>query len=156
MTTSARSSKRSPGYSLFEILLALGIVAILLGTAVPIIGSFDWNADGGDLEEQVVAVVQAVRANAVETGETRLLRLDRNGLESGVAGVSSLELPEGWRLQVMRFTERRFRDPGEREFWVFNGAGICEPLALMLDGEEKTLVLRFDPLTGEVLHGDAG
>jgi hypothetical protein len=156
MTTSARSSSAAGGYSLFEILLALGIVAILLGTAVPMIGSLDWGGGGEGPEGEIVAAVRAVRAKAVETGETRLLRLDVRGLESGVEGVPSVELPEGWRLLVMRFTERRFRDPGEREFWAFNGAGICEPLSLMLDGEEGTLVLRFDPLTGEVLPDDRG
>jgi hypothetical protein len=63
-------------------------------------------------------------------------------------------LPEGWKLQVRRFSETRFRRPERGEFWEFNGAGICEPITLKLVGEEESTTLQFDPLTGEVLPPD--
>jgi hypothetical protein len=72
----------------------------------------------------------------------------------GEGGVSSATLPKGWKLQVRRFTENRFRKPHRDEFWGFNGAGICDPLELRLVGKEESIVLKFDPLTALIMSDE--
>jgi hypothetical protein len=79
------------------------------------------------------------------------LGLDERGLVSRSSRVPGTELPKGWKLQVRRFTETRFRRPERGETWEINGAGICEPISLKLSGEEESVVLQFDPLTAQVL-----
>lgn len=139
------------GYTLFEILLALGIVAVLLGISVPLVTDSFRESEAESVAKLIEQTVQATHSSALETGEARQLGLDERGLVSKSAEIPNAELPKGWKLQVRRFTETRFRRPERGEFWEFNGAGISEPLALKLTGEKESLVLQFDPLTAQAL-----
>ena len=153
MTTPARikTAESDRGYTLFEILLALGIVAVLLGISVPLLMDSFRESEAETVSKLVEKAVQAAHSAALETGEAKRLVLDEKGLISNAPGIPNAELPKGWKLQVRRFTETRFRRPERGEFWEFNGAGICEPVALKLVGEEESMVLEFDPLTAQVL-----
>jgi hypothetical protein len=149
-----RVGLREGAYTLFEILLALGIVAVLLGVTVPMIsGGFDLS-DSEEAVDRIQKTVLAAHGSAMESGEARRLRVLDEGLAVVGEAIPSAELPEGWKMQVRRFTENRFRRPERGETWEFNGAGICEPVALRLVGEEESIVLRFDPLTGLLLPGN--
>jgi len=154
MTTPARIERRrrSPrAYTLFEILLALAIVAVLLGIAVPMVSDSFRESEAESLSKLVEQTVSAAHSAAVESGETKRLELDDRGLVSRAPGISDARLPEDWKLQVRRFTETRFRRPIRGESWEFNGAGISEPIALMLASDEESVVLQFDPLTAQIL-----
>jgi type II secretory pathway pseudopilin PulG len=148
MTTRARTDRRRAacGYTLFEILLALGVIAILMGLTVPAV----MNSFSPEPSEEAVRAIEktalSAHESALNSGEARRVFITDKGLK-GTAGVASAELPEEWKLQVRRFTENRFRKPERGEFWEFNGAGICEPLALRLVSENDKIVLQFDPLT---------
>ena len=138
------------GYTLFEVLLALGIIAILLGVTVPLITN-SWNpSPTEEIARTIEKSVQDAHKKAVETGEAHRLRLGESGLV-GEGGIASAPLPKGWKLQVRRFTENRFRKPQRDEFWGFNGAGICDPLELRLVSKEESIVLKFDPLTALIV-----
>jgi prepilin-type N-terminal cleavage/methylation domain-containing protein len=154
--TSKISVPRPPkhgGYTLFEVLLALGIIAILLGATVPLITN-SWSASPSEeIVRTIEKSVQEAHKKAVETGEARSLRLVESGLV-GEGGIASATLPKGWKLQVRRFTENRFRKPQRDEFWGFNGAGICDPLELRLVGKEESIVLKFDPLTALIMSDE--
>lgn len=138
------------GYSLFEILLALGIVAVLLGITVPLI-STSWTASPTEeISRAVEKTVQAAHLLAVQTGEARRLKITESGL-IGAGGIPSAQFPKGWKLQLLRFTENRFRKPQRDEYWEFNGAGICDPLELRVASKQDSIVLKFDPLTASLL-----
>lgn len=154
-TLENRSNRRPRGYTLFEILLALGIIAILLGVAVPFAVEGFQKSPAQEIEEQIAQAVRSAREAALESGEGRRLGLDTRGL-AGTGGLPSMELPEGWSLQVRRFTEDRFRKPARGEEWEFNGAGILEPLVLRISRAKESFEISFDPLTGEVLRPDNG
>ncbi len=151
--TTKISISRPPGnggYTLFEVLLALGIIAILLGVTVPLITN-SWNpSPTEEIARTIEKSVQDAHKKAVETGEARRLRLGESGLV-GEGGIASAPLQKGWKLQVRRFTENRFRKPQRDEFWGFNGAGICDPLELRIVGKEESIVLKFDPLTALIV-----
>ena len=156
MTTPAKTERRrrSLGYTLFEILLALGIVAVLLGIAVPMVSNSFQESESERVSKLVEQSVRAAHTTALETGVTKRLGLDERGLVSSFSGIPGAELPKGWKLQVRRFTETRFRRPERGESWEFNGAGISEPIALRLTGEDASVVLQFDPLTAQLLPSD--
>jgi type II secretory pathway pseudopilin PulG len=146
----ARRPRREGGYTLFEVLLALGIIAILLGLTVPLITN-SWSASPSEeIAQTIEKCVQEAHNKAVETGEARRLRLSESGLV-GENGMASAPLPKGWTLQVRRFTENRFRKPQRDEFWGFNGSGICDPLELRLASKDESIVLKFDPLTALII-----
>lgn len=153
MTTPARiePDRRPRGYTLFEILLALAIVAVLLGISVPLVMESFRESEAEKIGRLVEETVLATHSSALETGESRRLGLDDGGLVSGSPGVPNAELPKGWKLEVRRFAETRFRRPERGEFWEFNGAGISEPISLRLSGEDESVALQFDPLTGQAL-----
>jgi prepilin-type N-terminal cleavage/methylation domain-containing protein len=139
------------GYTLFEILLALAIVAVLLGIAVPLVTESFRESEVEVISKQIEQTVKAAHSGALETGEAKRLGLEDRGLVSKNSGIPNAELPKGWKLQVRRFTENRFRRPERAEFLEFNGAGICEPIALKVIGKDASAVLQFDPLTAEII-----
>ena len=153
MTTPARIERRrtARGYTLFEILLALAIVAVLIGISVPLVTDSFRESAAESISKLIEKTVKAAHSAALEKGEAKRLGLDDHGLVSKSSEIPGAELPKGWKLQVRRFTETRFRRPERGEFWEFNGAGISEPLALKLTREKESLVLQFDPLTAQVL-----
>lgn len=137
-------------FTLFEVLLALGIIAVLLGVTVPLITSSWSTSPTEQIVQEIEKTVQAAHLKALETGEARRLELAESGLLGG-DGIPATQLPKGWKLQLMRFTENRFRKPQRDEYWEFNGAGICDPLALRIANKDESLILKFDPLTASIL-----
>jgi type II secretory pathway pseudopilin PulG len=137
-------------YTLFEVLLALGIIAILLGVTVPLITNSWSNSPSEETAKAIEKSAQAAHKKAIETGEARQLRLTDSGLV-GEGDIPNAQLPKGWKMQVRRFTENRFRKPQRDEIWGFNGAGICDPLELRIFTKEESIVLKFDPLTALIV-----
>jgi competence protein ComGC len=144
-----RASKHG-AYTLFEVLLALGIIAILLGVTVPLITNSWSNSPSEGIAQAIEKSAQAAHRKAIETGEARQLRLTESSL-IGDADIPTAQLPKGWKLQLRRFTENRFRKPQRDEFWGFNGAGICDPLELRISSKDESIVLKFDPLTALIV-----
>jgi len=149
---SANKPSCSPrGYTLFEILLALGIVAILLGVTVPmVISSYGDNAVE-EIAGQLQSAVTATQSAAIDSGEARRLRVTENGLLSIGSSTPSAELPKGWKLQIQRLTEIKFRKPEKTEYWEFNSVGICEPVSFRIGKAGESLVVKFDPLTALIV-----
>ncbi len=139
------------GYTLFEILLALAIVAVLLGISVPLVIESMQESELEMAGTRLEKTALAAHYSALETGVPMRVGLDERGLVSMAPGVPHGRLPDGFKLQVRRFTESRFRGPGLGEYWEFNGAGICEPITLKIVGEEESALLQFDPLTAQVI-----
>ncbi len=149
---SANKPSCSPrGFTLFEILLALGIVAILLAVTVPmIISSYGDNAVE-EIAGQLQSAVTAAQSAAINSGEARRLRVTEKGLLSIGSSTPSAELPKGWKLQIQRLTESKFRKPEKTEYWEFNSVGICEPVSFRIGKAGESLVVKFDPLTALIV-----
>jgi competence protein ComGC len=153
--TSVKIPKASKhkSYTLFEILLALGIIAILLGVTVPLITNSWNNSPSEEIAKGIEKSAQAAHKKAIETGEARQLKLTETGI-FGDGDILTTQMPKGWKLQVRRFTEDRFRKPQKDEFWGFNGAGICDPLELRILSKDESIVLKFDPLTALIINDE--
>jgi prepilin-type N-terminal cleavage/methylation domain-containing protein len=132
------------GYTLFEILIALALVAILISAALPYLFDSRSGSEGDRAAEAISDHVAEVRKKALESGEPQELRLAAGGLDG-------LPLPGSWTLEIRRMNDSRFRKPSRDESWIINGAGICEPLTIRISGNGKTITLPFDALTGQVL-----
>jgi prepilin-type N-terminal cleavage/methylation domain-containing protein len=152
MTISANKAVASPrGYTLFEILLALGIVAILLGVTVPMIISSYGETATEEIARQLQSAATSAQTAAIQTGEARRLRVTERGLLSSGSSTSLAELPKGWKLQIQRMTESKFRKPEKLEYWEFNSVGICEPVSFRIMKGTESLVVKFDPLTALIV-----
>jgi len=140
------------GYTLFEILLALGIVAVLLGVTVPMLVISFGDSESERVIQTIEKTVLEAHQSAEEKGEIRRLQILETGL-SAKAGTST-DLPKGWKIQVKRFNENRFRKPEKFEIWEFNSSGICDALELRVIHGDESIVLKFDPLTSQILPDD--
>lgn len=138
-------------YTLLEILLALGVVAVLLGIAVPYLANSFGKSPGEEAADAMAKAVQSVRNSALEKGEARQFAVFENGLRPEFDPDKAVWLPAGWKLEIRRMAESKFRKPAKNERWLFNGAGICEPVTFKLRGPKETVELLFDPLTGLVI-----
>ena len=138
-------------YTLLEVLLALGVVAVLLGITVPFIADSFGKSPGEETADAMAKAVQSVRNSALEKGEARQFAVFENGLQPESDPDKAVWLPKGWKLEIRRMTESKFRKPARNERWSFNGAGICEPVTFKLRGPKETVELLFDPLTGLVI-----
>ena len=155
MTTSGKRRmgprRTRAAYTLLEVLLALGVVAVLLGIAVPYIAESFGKSPGEETADEMAKAVQGVRNSALEKGEAKQFAIFENGIQPEIDSVNAVWLPKGWKLEIRRMTESKFRKPEKRERWTFNGAGICEPVTFKLRGPKETIELLFDPLTGLVI-----
>lgn len=156
MTTPASSNSRikrpkAAGYTLFEILLALGVVAILLGVSVPYLSESFGRSPADEAGDILARTVLAIRAAAIDKGEARRLAVSERGLRPDLGSVPPAVLPAGWKLEIRRMTDSKFRKPAKKEIWEFNSAGICEPVSFRLTNGRETTSLSFDPLTAQVI-----
>ena len=156
MTTSASTNShsarlRAAGYTLFEILLALGIAAVILTMSVPYLGESFGRSPADAASDLLARTVLAARAAAMENGEVRRLRVFDHGLKSEGNSIPAAELAAGWKLEILRMSEPKFRKPAKKEIWEFNSAGICEPMTFRLTNDRETTTVSFDPLTGLII-----
>jgi len=143
---------RTGAYTLLEVLLALGVVAVLLGISVPYLAESFGKSPVEEKADEIAQVVQAVRSGAIKQGEARRIALFGNALVPDTDSLPAVRLAKGWRLEVRRMTESKFRKPEKNESWGINSAGICEPLALRIIAGKDSLEMAFDPLTGLVVE----
>jgi type II secretory pathway pseudopilin PulG len=139
------------GYTLFEILLALGITAVVLGVTIPMLMNSFGTSESERLTQEIEKIVKEANLSAQKNGEPRRLQISEIGISGGKV-LSSFELPRDWKLQIRRFTENRFRKPEKLEFWEFNSAGICDSVELRLVHKNDSIVLKFDPLTALLIE----
>ena len=140
------------GYTLFEIILALAIGAVVLAMAVPYVAGSFGRSPGDEASDILAQTVHATRAAALDKGEARRLAVLERGLKPDLDSIPAAELPDGWKLEIQRMTESKFRKPAKMEFWEFNSAGICEPITFRLTNGHETTTISFDPLTGLVIN----
>lgn len=133
--------KSTAGFTLLEVLIALALVAVLMAAALPYMADAWHNSEGEHVSEAIATKVIETRSEALLSGETRFLSLTDPKL-----------VPKGWKIQIQRINDKKFRNPMADEVWQFNNEGICDPIAMKLSGKGEPIIMKFDPITGQVLH----
>ncbi|OHE74806.1 MAG: hypothetical protein A3F67_06055 [Verrucomicrobia bacterium RIFCSPHIGHO2_12_FULL_41_10] len=137
-------TKHSSGFTLLEVLIALALVAILMVAAAPYMSDALKMNKGDHVTEAIATLVEQTRAAALNTGDVKYIDFTDSQLLK--------LLPDGWKLQIERMSDKKFRSPTSGEHWEFNSEGISEPLTLRIQGPESPIVMKFDPITGQVIH----
>ena len=138
---------KEKGFTLLEIIIALSLVAILVTASLPYLFDSFASAEGDKAADAIAEKAAATRKDAIEHSERRTLPLT-------AGGVGGVRLPGGWKLEVKSLNDARFHAPAKGQVWAFSAAGICEPLSLRIGNGDRQIVLEFDALTAQPLHGE--
>lgn len=142
---SGRSGFRVYGFALVELLVALAVLAVMAGAAVPALGVW-LDREPGPAEE-VVALLRSARAEALTTGRPVALAID--------AGTGRWLSERDGRLPVegrLRLGEATVEGPDRLRLRLAPTGGVAGGvIAIRESGAIR--VVRADPWTGEVtLH----
>jgi prepilin-type N-terminal cleavage/methylation domain-containing protein len=139
----ARRQTIRSGFTLLEVLIALALIAILMVAAAPYMADAWKYNQSEEMARSLEELVMKTRSQAILSGETKFISLSDPSF-----------LPKGWKLEVERFSDSQFRPPLPEELWQFNGEGICDPLSLRILGGREPLIMKFDPITGQIIHDE--
>lgn len=134
---------RSSAFTLLEVLIALALVAILMVAAAPYMRDALNRNQGDQIEESLEILVEKTRATALDSGNSQQIDLSQTDL-----------IPKGWKLEIERMSDNKFHPPAPGEIWNINNEGICDPMTLRLLQNKTSITLKFDPITGQVLHDE--
>lgn len=138
--------RSAAGFTLLEIVLAVGIGVIFMGGAVVFLSS-----TGGDRE-----LIQSRKMLEEEAGEAREKALG-SGREQRVMldrrGVAGREFPGEVEMLLItpqdQAAGRRDWAKPEKYQWLVTGGGLVEPIRVQLRHGENTDFFDFNALTGE-------
>lgn len=134
--------ERQKAFTLLEILIALALVAILMAAALPYMHDALTRNQGDEIQDQITTLVEKTRGAALTTGNTQELNL------------SDIKIPKGWKLEEERMSDKKFHPIGPGELWNFNSEGISDPMTLRLIGPGTSLIMKFDPITGQIIQDE--
>lgn len=143
------------GFSLFELIVVLMVVAIASGLAAPGIQS-GWRArEVRSGTRSLAAVLRGLRERAVRRGADQELVIDADGQTYRWTGDQEASLPGGAAVTGVRGGWRD-QDGGVRVVFYPNGgsSGIAVVVS-QRDGDSLSFAIRVDPLLGSVVIQDA-
>lgn len=149
----ARADQR--GFSLFELIVVLMIVAIASGLAAPGIKS-GWRArEVRSGTRSLAAVMRGLRERAVRRGVEQELVIQTDGQTFNWSDGQEATLPGGAAITGIR---GGWRDQDGRVRVVFYPNGGSSGISLIVgqqDGDSLSFNLRVDPMLGSVVIQDA-
>ena len=138
--------RSAAGFTLLEIILAVGIAVIFMGGAVVIL-----SGTGGDRE--LIAARKILEEVAGEAREKALGSGIEQRIQLNSRAVAGQEFPEGVEMDLItpRDMARGIRSWAKPEnyFWLITGGGLVEPIRVRLRHEKNQDVFEFNALTGE-------
>ncbi len=183
MTSAARTSKRSRGFTLIEIVMVLAIASIVLGGAV---GLMVYSSDDRELRNasgeielmakraRTIAILQQT-PYAVEFREGRVNLLPwaeagqqdkksrryvfSDDTEASGAGDKSRQytLPAGMAVSVRRWNSDEWHTTLKNavHIWRFDPDGLCEPISVRLNLNKSWVIDTFHPLTATISDSES-
>jgi len=138
--------KTAAGFTLLEIILAVGIGVIFMGGAVVFLSTTGGDRELQESRKMLEVEAGAARERALGTGREQRIRLDARA-------VAGEEFPGDVELdlvtpQDLAGSRRDWAKP-ENYQWLVTGGGLVEPIRVRLRHGENRDVFEFNALTGE-------
>jgi general secretion pathway protein H len=146
---------RESGFSLFELIVVLMIVAIASGLAAPGIQSGWRSREVRTGTRDLAAIMRGLRERAVRRGVEQELVLEADGQTYSWTDGTETSLPGGATITGIR---GGWRDQDGRVRVIFYPNGGSSGVSLVVaqaDGDSLSFNVRVDPLLGSVVIQDA-
>jgi general secretion pathway protein H len=146
---------RESGFSLFELIVVLMIVAIASGLAAPGIQSGWRSREVRTGTRDLAAIMRGLRERAVRRGVEQELVLEADGQTYSWTDGKETSLPGGATITGIR---GGWRDQDGRVRVIFYPNGGSSGVSLVVaqaDGDSLSFNVRVDPLLGSVVIQDA-
>jgi len=138
--------KTAAGFTLLEIILAVGIGVIFMGGAVVFLSTTDGDRELIQSRKMLEEEVGAAREKALGTGRRQQILLD-------VRAVAGQEFPGDVEMDLITPEDlargRRGWGKPENYQWLITGGGLVEPIRVRLRHGENRDEFEFNALTGE-------
>ena len=134
------------GFTLLEIMLAVGIGVIFMGGAAVFLSSTGGDKDLAKARSLLEEQAGAAREKALETGVSQRVML-------GGRGVGGQRFPDEVEMMIvtplfLSLGQRGWKIPEDYE-WLFTGGGVVEPIQVLLKHGDNEVQFSFSALTGE-------
>ena len=134
------------GFTLLEIMLAVGIGVIFMAGAAVFLSSTGGDKDLAKARSLLEEQAGEAREKALETGLAQRVML-------GARGVGGQPFPDEVEMMIVTPLERSkgrsgWKTPEEYQ-WLFTGGGLVEPLQVLLKHGDNEVQFSFSALTGE-------
>ena len=134
------------GFTLLEIMLAVGIGVIFMGGAAVFLSSTGGDKDLAMARSLLEEQAGAAREKALETGVSQRVML-------GGRGVGGQRFPDEVEMMIvtplfLSLGQRGWKIPEDYE-WLFTGGGVVEPIQVLLKHGDNEVQFSFSALTGE-------
>ena len=171
MIATRKSGARA--FTLIEILVSFFLLILIIGVGVLSISSISEEKSLVDPASKLKAMARKSLQMAITNRRSFAIAFGSGGfvLQSGAAPgevgeeamlsllpaeeraarreVEAYSFEDDMFLEIRRWGERNFRAP-ERDLWVFEPSGICEPLSVRLVNSYGVVEMEFNPLTAKV------
>ena len=148
-------SQSSGGFTLLEMVVVLGLAALILALVLPRLGGGLEGLRVKTASRQVAALLRSARAQAVSEQQTVTVRVDPREGEiqvepSARAGIPRrLTLPDGIQVAIL---DEQNRPRGNRAIQIrFSPRGGSDGGSLGVTGAGRLIPITVDPLTGRVI-----
>ncbi|XPV77107.1 MAG: pilus assembly FimT family protein [Desulfovibrio sp.] len=139
---------KSSGFTLFEILIVLVILALSAGLVVPMVTSFDDRDDIYKGVDEVLAAITVARSRAILSGSTVELQFTDKSLSlSGESDYDlDAELPDNVKISYVESSS------GQARQILFSKSGVCERTIVGLSSSGKAVTLLVYSVSGSRVY----
>ncbi|WP_027179374.1 prepilin-type N-terminal cleavage/methylation domain-containing protein [Maridesulfovibrio bastinii] len=138
--------KAQAGFTLFELLVVISIMAVMLGLTAPALNLDSGRGEFSDFKSVIMEGASEARYLAMITGKMQTLTFDENGrIRVRPAGSFNGEIPDDYRIISMQTSE------GERsgDYRIrFYPSGLAESCVLHVGRDTKEYSIYIPPVSG--------
>jgi len=139
------------GFTLLEIMLAVGIGVVFMGGAAVFLSSTGGDRDLESARKLLEEKAGQARERALSTGRVQRVLLGEGGVDGRAFenGVEMLIVTPRDRYKGRNGWKTPVTEDGKDYPWLFTGGGLVEPVRVLLKHNENEEQFSFSALTGE-------